>query len=334
MPGIYAHYAFGLRALEASGNRGEQVLSTQEDAFLLGCQGPDFCYYHMMRPGADIKHWRRLAHSLHTQKIGQMMREALVLTAKAKENAVRAYFLGYLTHYALDAYAHPYVFHHCYEKKYHLQFESAMDACLMRRDGFDPARKPLVMILGAVDEAQRKAIAAYWHVLLKNVYNIHVSERELSQAVTEIRRAFRIAASRYGLKKRVLETIAARLGVKDDLRALFYPDVHTMIEEDYLNEKRHAWSLPWDGSQTTDKSYPMIEQEACAFAAACLEAVVLYWEKKNTLSQALGCIGQMSMLTGKDWHVEYDTAANVSRRFFPKGRPDEGRGGDHRRWSQ
>lgn len=333
MPGIYAHYAFGLRALKASGRHGEKMLSTDKEPFLLGCQGPDFCYYHMMRPGIDTNTWMDLAKTLHSRNIGQMMREALVLTAKAKDNAVRAYFLGFLTHYALDAYAHPYIFHHCYEKKYHLQFESAIDACLMQRDGFDPSQTPLHTLLGNIETAQKRAVTAFWHALLKNVYNIRVSQRELGQAVTEIRRAFRLTVSRHGLKKRILEMIARRWGLLDDLRALFYANMHTM-EDDYLNLKRQTWSLPWDETRVMDKSYTMIEQKARTFAVKCLESVIAYWRKTSSLASALGVIGQMSMLTGEDWHAEHDVEANVSQRFFPRDRVESEREGERRPWEQ
>lgn len=331
MPGIYAHYAFGFRALKASGRQGEEMLDTHREAFLLGCQGPDFCYYHMMRPGVDTDAWMNLAKTLHSQKIGQMMREALMLTLKVKNNAVRAYFLGYITHYALDAYTHPYVFHHCNQKRYHLQFESAIDRCLMLRDGFDPSRTPLYTLLGNVEKAQLKAITVFWHTLLQNVYNTHISQRELEQALTEMRRAFRLSLSRFGIKKRILETAAGRWGLKDDLLALFYADVH-IIKDDYLNEKRQPWSLPWDKSQERDLSFTMIEEEASAFACMCLEAVLSCWEGKNTLAGTLGCIGQMSMLTGEDWHMEYDVEANVSERFFPGDRQENRREGERRIW--
>ena len=322
MPGMYAHYAFGLRALKASGGQEEKVPDTQREAFLLGCQGPDFCYYHMIRPGAKAD-WMVLARALHTREIGQMMQEGLVLAGKG-DPSVRAYFLGYLTHYALDAYAHPYVFYHCYKKKYHLRFEAAIDAKLMERDGFDPARTPLYTLVGAVDAQQEKAIAAFWHVLLKKVYNTDIAERDLGRVLTGMRRAFRLSRSRHGLKKHILEKVAAHWGLKDDLRALFYVETH-MIDGDCLNEERQTWAFPWDMDETRDLAYPMIEQEALDFAAGCIKAAAMYWEGTGTLAGALERIGRMSMLTGQDWHIQYDTYAHGSPRFFARESPAENR---------
>jgi len=321
LPGMYAHHAFGLRALKASGAQAEPMPGAQREAFLLGCQGPDFCYYHLIRPGAKAD-WVGLARTLHSREIGQMMQEGLTLAGNGNDRSVRAYFLGYLTHYALDAYAHPYVFYHCYKKKYHLRFEAAIDAKLMERDGFNPSRSPLYRLVGKVDAKQKEAIAAFWQVLLKKGYNINVAKSDIKKVLTAMRRAFRLTVSRFGIKKRVLELAAGHWGLKDDLRALFYTESQ-VTDGDCLNEGRRTWSLPWDKDQRRDLSYPMIEEQALRFAAGCLEAAIAYWGGTGTLAGALERIGRMSMLTGEDWRMEHETYLNVSRRFFASGSPGQ-----------
>jgi hypothetical protein len=331
LPGIYAHYSFGMGALNASGIDAADVLARGREPFILGCQGPDFCYYHMMRPGADTARWLDVAHSLHGKKIGELMRAAL---EKAAANAVaRAYFLGFLTHYALDAHCHPYVFHHCHDKRFHMPFESAIDVALMRRDGVDPAGLPYHTILGNPDGAQARGVAAFLHALLRDVYDADVPEKELAQAVGEIRRAFRLTLSRHGVKKRLLELIAGRMGLKNYLHALFYAPEHT-IKDDYLNLKRLPWTLPWDGTKVQDSSYPMLEAQALTFAGECLRAAAAYWDGEMPPDAAAERIGELSMLTGQDWRLDLDTAQFVSDRFYPGKENSEWGKGDFVPWRQ
>ena len=284
----------------------------------------------MGRPRTSKKLWSALAQALHTQKIEEMMREMLQRSKDAGDD-VRAYFLGYLTHYALDSQAHPYVLHHCYSKKYHMQLESFIDVCLMRRDAFDPKAEPTFTLLGRLSRAQTQKLATVCSALVQKVYGFSISEKEYAQALGDIRRIFRLFLSRRQIKKRFLEAIAGRMGLKSQLRALFYAVQHTP-DDDFLNLQRVPWALPWDSTQIQDTSFLMLMEQARAFAIPCLQAAFAYWNGNGTLEQALSAIGSRSMLTGQDWRQKLDTQACVTQRFFPKNSPGERNEGKYEPW--
>ena len=110
MPAIVTHDTFGRSALSLIG----EAVGTSTDcveAFLLGNQGPDPLFYVAVDP--TLSAWKRMGSRLHrecTDEVLAAMRAAVSILPKEDAPVARAYALGFLCHYLLDAGVHPLVY--------------------------------------------------------------------------------------------------------------------------------------------------------------------------------------------------------------------------------
>ncbi len=310
----YTHYSLGQHVLKNLEINAE-VSNFDLQSFLTGCQGPDFCYYHIYHRNANVKSWVKLSETLHSKNTGKFFENALQY-AKTSSNSIKSYLLGYLTHYSMDSCVHPYVFHYCYSSQYHLLLESGMDVCLMRHEGFNPHNTPLHIILGHPSKQSKREIGVFWSTMLDDVYGVKLSAKELSVAIGDIRKVFRLCLSKFGFKKNILSLIAKRMKLYDHLIALFYA-YDNCKEEDYLNETHQIWTAPYDGSIKSNESFYDIFEKAKDRATTCVKAAIDFWSDTISLNVAMSNIGNLSMTSGQDSQLDLDLTAHVSKRFYP-----------------
>jgi hypothetical protein len=138
MPEFYTHLYFGRKVLPQLAPSIRSA-AFREEAFEIGCQGPDFLFY-------DIKGFlpflfpHGLGSKLHRQSMATICsnffpyRQELLADPEA-----RSYFLGLLCHYALDRFAHPDVDLMMAELSLdHHSIETELDRYYMNHDGISP----------------------------------------------------------------------------------------------------------------------------------------------------------------------------------------------------
>ena len=112
MPAILTHDFFGKDAFEiAAGRLGFATLEEQE-AFLLGNQGPDPLFFMQVDP--LLHRWANMGSRMHKARTPELllsMRDALAPLPLQDVAVARAYCAGFLCHYLLDTTAHPFVFY-------------------------------------------------------------------------------------------------------------------------------------------------------------------------------------------------------------------------------
>ena len=143
MPGLYAHFLFGLKVKEILPEELSRVIENHQDEYLLGLQGPDLLfYYHPLRfrPVTGGKIHRQPAS-------GFLENAACVLREDGSESGL-AYIIGFICHFTLDSDCHPVI---CSFKQQdglsHAGIEEEFDQVLMRQQKIDPSRfspKPLI----------------------------------------------------------------------------------------------------------------------------------------------------------------------------------------------
>lgn len=146
MPNIWAHIQFGREMATASGR--EEALGDKpwRTAFQLGCQGPDFLFYHHYLPWHPSTPLNRLGTLQHNARCGPFLLSLFEeVRGRPFADPTVAYVLGFLLHHVLDRHLHPFVFSLSgFRKWHHQRFETAMDAAVMRlRAGIDTGRVPV-----------------------------------------------------------------------------------------------------------------------------------------------------------------------------------------------
>ena len=119
MPGFASHYLFGQESLShLKEDREFHTLSLHPHAFNLGLQGPDVFYYYLP---AWLLYDKNIASHIHGEASLQFFIAMLDARNQLSKHSHRiiadAYICGFLGHYTLDTYCHPYIF----ARTHHLQ---------------------------------------------------------------------------------------------------------------------------------------------------------------------------------------------------------------------
>lgn len=112
MPAILTHHFFGQDALGAVASVLGFESFEEQDAFLLGNQGPDPLFYLVADPLLDAS-THDLGEVMHHQRPTHLLlalRDALTNLSPSERHIGEAYAAGFLCHYLLDSTEHPFVF--------------------------------------------------------------------------------------------------------------------------------------------------------------------------------------------------------------------------------
>lgn len=138
MPNYYAHLKFGDKVLEELPRALAGRITREEEAFHLGCLGPDpLFFYHPIRPNVVRREGVKM-HRASALPAAERLRQAI-------EDGVpmaAGYGAGFLCHLALDSACHGYVDSRAADGPIsHMAIEGEYDRMLMERDGLDTSEK-------------------------------------------------------------------------------------------------------------------------------------------------------------------------------------------------
>lgn len=112
MPAFSTHYIFATEMMAELRQKADFKLN--ENAVLIGTQGPDIFFFHRVFPWQVGKSLRKVGSLLHRAKAGDMVDSfynyCSSLTNSLDSSVARSYVYGFILHYALDRNCHPYIF--------------------------------------------------------------------------------------------------------------------------------------------------------------------------------------------------------------------------------
>ena len=244
MPSICTHHLFGQKVLQKYGRAFQENVNTQ-DAFIMGCQGPDPFFFAAL--GTHPKNYLRFGQLLHgvnvTQSFEQMFAFQRVSSGETRD-ILFAYLTGYLCHYALDRTTHPYIYsvqnRICKEMglsddraHIHMRLETAIDYLMTGQtenpSSLIPRNRKVCMV-----------ISNMFQTVSFNVYGIALSKSCYWRAIRCTRIVERFLKSRKGIKRKLLsgiERIFTRYSMYDAMSL----SEDTKGLEDPLNLKKQGW---------------------------------------------------------------------------------------------
>lgn len=260
-------------------------------AFRLGCQGPDFFFFHNMLSKTKSQH--AIGNMLHERNIDLVMRE--LCRQAGQDEAALAYVMGFLCHYALDYNAHPYIYSKvCHDD--HTRFEAGIDSAYLRHRGVDIAKLPPSRVTAVTDDVLRR-VDSVVSAVVKAAFNKEISGVFFS-AVKQAAHIQRAGFDPYDLKRPLAKLLDAIIGQPQVVSGkLFRRD--TKDEVDYLNLKRMSWKAPWE-DKLNSESFLDIMQTAKGHAIRMWEALMAALSGGNE-ALALEVIGARSFATGIEW---------------------------------
>ncbi len=136
MPTTYAHYTFGQEVLKNLDDEIKEIINKNIELFNIGLHGPDILFYHRPLKSNLIS---EKGHDLHEQTANVFFENARK-TIKESNNfdASCGYILGFICHFMLDSYCHPYIRLFESDELTHGEIETEFDRVIMLKHSKKP----------------------------------------------------------------------------------------------------------------------------------------------------------------------------------------------------
>ncbi len=231
--------------------------------YYLGSQGPDFFFFSrlMALPGS-LKY---CGDTMHEIKIAETIRYMDEYTAR--ESALRSYFYGFLTHYALDSTAHPLICafaaeEHAvlgtHETEAHFREEGEIDVYVLNRKNRSAHQYGVYTDL-KVTKQDAALLAKMYHELLLDIYGIDAPVERIRQTAGEVYFATR-ALKPNRLKFALVEKIESLAGAPHLISGMMLENKKSLPA--VLNLAHREWEVPGYGGLKDTRSFDDLYQEA------------------------------------------------------------------------
>lgn len=143
MPALYAHLRFGEEVLRYLPSPFPALIRQYPEAFAIGTQGPDICFYYRPFRKNDIRANGTRLHALSGQQFFAAQAKKLFSKTKTtdihaifrNDGAYAAYLCGALCHFVLDVACHPFIDRNACKEFSHGKMESEFEKFLLRKVG-------------------------------------------------------------------------------------------------------------------------------------------------------------------------------------------------------
>lgn len=315
MPNIWTHLIFGRELLHKLDKMELIESQTNGNIFNLGCQGPDFLFYHNFLPWKKGKQLSELGSRIHHEKCGPFLLEMMDfarnrLHAGCQQSAfpskggghilrqpLAVYTLGFLTHHVLDRNMHPYIYYKSGFKKWdHQRFEVIMDTLMAKKFlGIETWKTPVWKQFDVGSELP-DGVAAMFEKITGKVFPDAVSgitSSDWSQAYRDMISAQKLFHDPTGVK---------RILTANQIEPLMYKKKNAPL--DYLNEAKQAWNHPVSKAETYNTSVWDLWEQALADGEAVLQHAFSFLtaEKGAAADEFIklaSVVGDISYDTGK-----------------------------------
>lgn len=256
MPGLITHHI-------VAESVAERVDIKYTPAFMLGCLGPDVCYFHRAMP------WQRgsiraVGKKLHYSPPSELFNVMNRLLLEYRDDAMQSYVEGFLCHYALDSTVHPFVYWSIpqYKSAYgikfndsfiHNQIEYKMDALVLdEKYGITVKEYDLEKVV-PTDEKTLTAASKMFSSAVNDLFpSEHLTAATVSQAYTDLSHNTRILQNPEA-KRQVICSLERLLHTGPVLSPLFWSEPDHSY--DYMNTAHKTWYNPTDRTEQSTESY-------------------------------------------------------------------------------
>lgn len=272
MPAVLSHYFQSLDVIELLK---KENIKVNKDAFVFGGQGPDFLYFHRLSPIQLGRSQRKIGVKLHETDIDKtlsVMSEYLL--QYPDDNIVLSYVLGFISHYALDRDAHPYVYavqeaiieaeHIKYRGFFvHCRIEHSLDVIMLRdRLQLNGSQFNATKILTNDMEIITAQAKLMLYVINRLYGENTISERQLINAFRDMRSNLKLLHDPFLIKRTIFAGLEKLLHTGPAVTCAIRP----LMEDglwDYANVEKAVWYNPYNKDKERDDSFfEIVEKSA------------------------------------------------------------------------
>lgn len=147
----------------------------------LGAQGPDFLFFSSTSFGA----LNQLGHRLHNEKIQETLR--FFLSYQQLEPHLKSYVAGFISHYVLNAFSHPFINAKAKEinhKNGHIEIESQIDTWSLAQQGFKIQDYQVHKKIH-VNQLNKELVATMYRRLFQEVFHLEVKTTKIISCLSD-----------------------------------------------------------------------------------------------------------------------------------------------------
>ncbi|SFS50207.1 zinc dependent phospholipase C family protein [Paenibacillus sp. BC26] len=287
MPNVWTHFLFGQQCLQVLGEQHLIAAPHRKYMFNMGCQGPDFLFYHRFLPWQKGKTMGQLGSEMHQFHCGPVLLDLLdALDSTSDADAARddalVYTLGFVLHHLLDRVMHPYVFSRSGSRKWdHQRFEVIMDTLIVRKLlGTETWKTEVWREINNRGELPASVIDAFEQIAAVHYPNHAplIRREHWTGAMRDMIAAQRLFYDPTGIRRLLtFGKIEPFVYKRDPLHQL-----------DILNESHAPWLDPVDGQTLHTESVWELWDIAMAEATTVISAILVWLREKDPLQPILG----------------------------------------------
>lgn len=284
MPNIITHKIFAEEVYKKCKRKDiKDLLEKHFQIYYIGSNGPDFLFFHHMKPWESMKDHRlnHIGSALHSGHVNDFYESAIASIRKEKDPFVKeselAYVMGHLCHWALDMSTHPYIFYRTGDARgmsagLHHRFESMMDAMMLKRYYDLDISDYRCFEICQYDDEMLKAIARIYVPAIKEALQEDVKVFELRQALDSWKDIQELLYDPSHTKVNILKTVEKVLRKPWAISGNVIPK---WIDETYdvLNLAKQRWVHPCDDRVGSNASFLELFDEAIQVALEVLDKV-------------------------------------------------------------
>lgn len=246
MPSVVSHYLLARRLISALKEQGIEEKFSQP-ALLWGAQGPDFLYAFSTQGEKNGIH--ALAKTIHQTPAADALAFLTDFALKSKNPIDTGYVLGFISHFAFDSIAHPFVLYACKkiaedkgfgEGTCHNLIESNLDVILYRYETGRLINEIRLKSCVPKDDSVNQHMAVMYGFMAQQVYKTECNMDDILKAARDYRKAVNKLNDYTGLKKDYIARKERKKGV-EPTRSVRIRSITEDDEYDYANIAGSSW---------------------------------------------------------------------------------------------
>ncbi|RKD32459.1 zinc dependent phospholipase C family protein [Thermohalobacter berrensis] len=234
MPDFWTHMIGGNMILNELKNENFlQIIHNNRKIFDFGCQGPDFLFYNDFWPWIKSKRAPHIGTSLHSSHTKSIFSTSIDYLVKKKQDdefpLLFSYFCGFISHYVVDKWCHPFINVRTENSSQHKVFEAKIDVYLVNKYWNKNAYK--LSPFEAIDMGKNlpKSIEHFYKEIILTVLKPSLSIDYVNDSYKDMKKVLKIFYSPNPLKRLLLNILNTLLPL--DISIYIYP---TEVDYEFL----------------------------------------------------------------------------------------------------
>ena len=290
MPAVVSHYLLAERVYYALLEYQPQ-LDIDHTAFLWGACGADIFFLHRVMPYQKGRSLKKYGTELHNMSAEKIINYFIRFSRNCFSDTAMSYTLGFITHYAFDSTAHPFILHFAdiMEEQHpeklnsvcHNEIEANLDSLFLRYERKQKISSFRLQTASPLKENVNKMIAEMWHGLILAYFGEDIGINELIQVQKDWHYSLVLLNDKGAFKKHAVMLGERILGISPVLSPIIrtsYPD----LSFDYANMSHTEWHSNADGRTHKENFFELAdiaEEKSLALISSVLTNRLLTHEQ-------------------------------------------------------